>query len=142
MFMRITLLFILVAVFSACQKKDLAEQNLGDGMLDAFHDVMAQSYHPVADSGNLEPAKRLSAQLAEVSAQWLSKTIAEAGDTADLTVKLTALRDSCASFDNDVKSGTPDSTLRKSINDIHHLFHQIHESSRGGHDEEGSEHHQ
>ncbi|MBM3178464.1 MAG: hypothetical protein FJZ78_10715 [Bacteroidetes bacterium] len=139
--MRITLLLVLVAVFSACQKKDLAEQNMGTDMLNAFHDVMAQSYHPVADSGNLEPAKLRAAELAEVSAQWQAKTVAEAGDTAALSIKLTTLRDSCASFDRAVKAGTPDSTLRKSLTDIHHLFHQIHESARGGHHEEGSEHH-
>lgn len=139
--MRVVLLILTVVLFSACQKKDLAEQNMGADMLDAFHDVMAQSYHPVADSGNLEPAKRLSAQLAEVSAAWQSKTMAETGDTASLAIKLITLRDSCASFDQAVRAGTADSTLRKTITEIHHLFHQIHESAQGGKHGEDSEHH-
>lgn len=139
--MRMIQLFLILTVFAACQRRDVAEQSNDSDMLDAFHDVMAQSYHPVADSGNLEPAKQLSAKLAEVSAAWQSKTIAEVGDTTMLSIRLTTLRDSCVSFDQAVKMGTADSTLRKSLTDIHHLFHQIHESSRGDHHEEGSEHH-
>lgn len=97
--------------------------------LDAYHDVMAGSYHPVADSNNMEPARRLASRL-DSSAQVLFASKADANDTSVLEL-LTTLRDSSAAFNTKVKANLPDSILRPSLTRLHHVFHELMESGGG-----------
>ena len=121
---------MLMAVLAACEKK--AEQTV-DGM-SAFHTVMAESWHPVGDSGNFEPAKRLAADLEQRARDWSAAVGADAETSAALNV----LIDSCASFRKAVEIGKPDSLLRPTLAEIHHIFHKLHEKAES---HEGSGHH-
>src|SRR5690606_17380328 len=75
--------------------------------LDEFHFVMAESFHPYADSGNLEPARKYAAELTRALLNELSRETAAFREMA---------------------STASDDSLGASLTSIHDLFHKIQDS--------------
>jgi len=96
--------------------------------LDSFHDVMAQAWHPVEDSGNFEPAKRLAADMEQGAREWTEAPVPAQLDKAEVSARIKVLLDSCAAFRKAVEAGRPDSLLKPSLAEMHHLFHRLQES--------------
>ena len=129
----ILMLISLVGLMSwSCGKKEAeTEESAGTDWpeLESFHEVMADAYHPVADSGNLEPARRLSVALEERAATLASSIVPASAASEETSRNLAVLRDSTAGFSKAVKAGQPDSVLRPSITYLHRIFHHLMEAA-------------
>lgn len=127
------ILSALITMLSCGKPAEQKEETSGNDWpeLESFHEVMADAYHPVADSGNLEPARRLSVALADRAATLASSLVPEGASGEETTRNLTVLRDSTVGFSNAVKAGQPDSVLRPSITYLHGVFHHLMEAGSG-----------
>ena len=127
------MLISLVSLMSCGKKEAESEESAGPAWpeLESFHEVMADAYHPVADSGNLEPARRLSVALEERAATLASSIVPASAAGEETSQNLAILRDSTAGFSKAVKAGQPDSVLRPSITYLHRIFHHLMEAGEG-----------
>jgi hypothetical protein len=104
--------------------------------LDEFHFVMAESFHPYADSGNLEPARKYAAELASLSEAWAQEPLPEKVDNETTRALLKDLEKETAAFQDMVATASDDS-LAAALTTIHNLFHKVQEawyaSSDAGH---------
>ena len=121
------------AWLSACTPKTEQGADKGWPELDGFHDVMAAVYHPVADSGNMEPARNLASKLDSAARVLASSAVPSDRAGEDTQMRLTVLRDSSNAFLGKVNAGSPDSVLRPSITKLHHVFHELMEGGHGKH---------
>jgi len=91
--------------------------------MESYHELMAQSFHPFMDSGNLEPAKAHAVELASAAARW---TELGSIDQTDATIKskLQQLTTNSRAFADLVRTGGND-TIGKSLENLHHEFHEL-----------------
>ncbi|MDV3307458.1 MAG: hypothetical protein LOY03_01405 [Cyclobacteriaceae bacterium] len=95
--------------------------------LDEFHFVMAESFHPYADSGNLEPARKYAAELASLSETWAREPLPEKVNDETTRALLNELSRETAAF-REMASTASDDSLGASLTSIHDLFHKIQDS--------------
>lgn len=123
-------------LLSACGgKHEHHEANAQDSTwhgMDEFHFVMAESFHPYKDSANLEPAKKYAHELDSVAGFWLSSARPEKVNTEEVKLKLEKLKADTKLFAEAVKTDA-DSTVAKSLTDLHDQFHALQEVWYGGH---------
>lgn len=105
--------------------------------MDEFHLIMAESFHPFKDSGNLEPARRLAAEMAAQAAKWATSSLPEKVNTPEVSEKISRLKSETEAFAALVQSGS-DAELAEKLNYLHDLFHEIQEAWYG----KGKHHHQ
>src|SRR6478609_2139945 len=142
---KISVLFTLAAllVLFACGGKHdhphetaAASDSVWAGM-DEFHFVMAESFHPFKDSSNLEPAKKFADDMDSVAGVWLAAARPEKVNTDAVKEKLEKLKSDTKLFAEAVKVEA-DSTLAKSLTDLHDQFHALQEawySGQGKHED-------
>ncbi|MFM7196081.1 MAG: hypothetical protein ACKOYP_15040 [Bacteroidota bacterium] len=119
------LMVVLIATACTTNKSESANEW---PELDAFHEVMAAAWHPVADSSNFEPARTNAAAMEQQAKVWLGAPIPNGLDKEATAARLKALLDSCGSFKLAVEAGRPDSLLKPSLARLHHMFHGLQES--------------
>jgi hypothetical protein len=134
------------AVLFACGgKKEATSEKTGDDMtwagMDAYHMVMAESYHPLRDSSNLAPAKANAEALAAEAESWASAPLPERVNNDEMTTRLENLKASSRAFADKVKAGASDEELSAALSALHEEFHHVHEAWEGGHGEGHKEHH-
>lgn len=96
----IAILAATVVLAAACQQKKTVDEAAASyewPELDAFHMVIAESFHPYADSGNLEPARKYAAEMASLAEEWAGQPLPEKVDTERYTrpPERPGQRDSC-----------------------------------------------
>lgn len=92
---------------------------------DAFHKVMAGTFHP-AEEGNFEPIKKRSQEMADAAAAWQKSTIpAELASQANLKPTLDKLAKDSQALNEQVKAGAADADILKSLSALHDTFHTI-----------------
>jgi len=101
--------------------------------MDEFHLVMAESFHPFKDSSNLEPAKKYAPEMDSVAGVWLAAARPEKVNTEEVKAKLEKLKTDTKLFAETVKVEA-DSTIAKSLTDLHDQFHALQEAWYGGHE--------
>lgn len=101
--------------------------------MDEFHFVMAESFHPYKDSSNLEPAKKFAHEMDSVASIWLAAARPEKVNTDAVKEKMEKLKADTKLFADAVKVEA-DSTLAKSLTDLHDQFHALQEAWYGGHE--------
>lgn len=99
-------------------------------LMDEYHLVMAESFHPFMDSANLAPAKTNAPQLAEVAARWAEAPLPEKVNNDEVKAKLDKLNVASREYANLVTTGN-DEAIGKSLTDLHHLFHEIQDAWYG-----------
>ncbi|MFN3840982.1 MAG: hypothetical protein ACK4RF_09785 [Cyclobacteriaceae bacterium] len=121
----VNLILLTALAWAACsgKKEETAEQTEWPQM-DAFHMLMAESFHPFKDSANLEPAKANAAEMASNAAQWADAALPKKVDTEQMKEHLANLKNETASFAELVKTGT-DEEIGVALTDLHDLFHAI-----------------
>jgi len=97
--------------------------DVSEAAADAYHELMAQSFHPFMDSGNLMPARAHAEELASAAVKWYESVSAAQSDTT-LTSSLRQLTIQSRRFADIVKEGS-DETVGKSLEDLHHEFHGV-----------------
>ena len=95
--------------------------------LDSFHMLMAESFHPYIDSGNLVPAKENAAAMEEFAAKWAESPLPDKVNNDHVKKLLTKLKHSTMNF-NAMSTDAPSDVLGDSLSSLHDLFHGIQES--------------
>ncbi|QOI98132.1 MAG: hypothetical protein HRU69_11835 [Flammeovirgaceae bacterium] len=121
----------LAVVFAACSgKKEEAAEQTDWPEMDAFHMIMAESFHPFKDSANLAPAKAQAAEMAANAATWAGKPLPKKVDNDQVKEYIANLKTETAAFAQLVQTGT-DEEIGKALTDLHDLFHAIQEAWYG-----------
>lgn len=132
-------LFVVGLLLAGCgsgEKKSAAEWK----ELESFHELMAAAWHPVADSGNFEPARAGAAAMELEAKKWSEATVPTGLDQDKVSAQIRVLLDSCSAFNKAVAAGRPDSLLRPSLAEMHHIFHRLQESWHHSGNEEKADH--
>ena len=95
--------------------------------LDSFHMIMAESFHPYMDSGNLVPAKENAAAMEELASKWANAPLPDKVNNEHVKQLLSELKHSTANFKIMIPDA-PDDVLGDSLSSLHDLFHGIQES--------------
>lgn len=105
--------------------------------LDSFHSILADVYHPLKDSGNLQPALERIEELASEAEKWSLAPLPKRVDSAVMKDKLEKLKGDTRALADAVKTGVAESEVAKGLTEIHELFHGIMEAWEGGEHDEG-----
>ncbi len=99
--------------------------------MDAFHTVMAESFHPYKDSMNLQPAKEYASKLAESAEKWADAPLPAKVDNEQVKAQLQELKEQTATFARIAASGD-DQVVGESLTKLHDLFHELQETWYAG----------
>lgn len=139
-----TLMVLAVVSWIACSgKKESQEAGHDEGSttwaeMDAYHMIMAESYHPLKDSANLAPAKANAEALAAEAEKWAAAPLPERVNNDEMMTRIENLKASSRAFADKVKAGASDEELSAALTALHEEFHHIMEAWEGG---GHSEHH-
>jgi hypothetical protein len=135
--------FALAIIMSACTTKkgsnDEAQVAADDEwpQMDAFHMIMAESFHPFRDSADIGPAKANADSLVAAAETWLNAPIPEKVNNDEVKEMLQHLKSEADAFA--IVSKTDDQkAIGESLTKLHDLFHKLQEKWYGG----GEEHHE
>ncbi len=127
-------------IFSCATKEHHSEGAAMDNdewpEMDAFHMTMAEAFHPLKDSGNVEPATRLMSQLADEADKWAEAPLPEKVNTDEMKSRLQKLKTDLRALADEVNDGAPEDQVGTTLYTIHDQFHEIMEAWHGG----GSKH--
>jgi hypothetical protein len=105
--------------------------------MDDYHAVMADVFHPLKDSGNLEPIKTRAEELAASASKWADAELPKKVDNEEMKGRLAQLKDASRGLADQVNAGAGDEIITTQLTELHDLFHAIQEGWYGG----GEEHH-
>ena len=100
--------------------------------MDAFHMTMAEAFHPLKDSGNVEPATRLMNQLADEADKWVEVPLPEKVNTDEMKARLQKLKTDLRTVADEVNRGAPEDQVGTTFYIIHDQFHEIMEAWHAG----------
>lgn len=128
-------LFLILVMFSCASKKDTPHHDQHEGSaeerewkeMDAFHLIMAETFHPYKDSANLEPAKARASELMEAADQWAAAPVPPKIDSEEVSLKLNELKSETATLAESVKSAD-DNVIAENLTRVHDTFHEIQEA--------------
>jgi len=136
-------LFMLAVSFSCSEKatETEVEDDVEWEEMDEFHAVMADVYHPLKDSGNLEPIKKDAGTLAAAATKWAQSTLPSKVDNDETKELLARLEDGCQQLKQMINDKMPDEEIASKLTAQHDNFHAIMESWYKAGKEEGAEEH-
>lgn len=139
MFRYLTLLVFVV--IAACTAKKEAEATVADEewpLMDEFHMVMAESFHPFKDSANIAPAIAHAAEMAALAEKWSNAELPSKVNNDEVKANLQSLKTETAAFAELVQGGD-EAAIGASLKDLHDLFHDLQDAwYKGG--EHGHQH--
>ena len=106
-------------------KMEMMEPATGWKELDAFHTLLAATFHPAQGKNDLAPIKAKAADLSAAAQKWKASTAPKGCDSPkirDAIVKIAAGSQNVAAM---VAKGTDDATLKKSLGDVHEAFEPV-----------------
>ncbi|MBK5278076.1 MAG: hypothetical protein JJE09_04345 [Bacteroidia bacterium] len=128
-------------LFSCATKESSTEaENDEWPELDAFHMTMAEAFHPLKDSGNVEPAIRLMGQLADDAEMWAAAPLPEKVNSAEMKEKIGKLHADLRALSDEVNDGADEDQIGTTLFTIHDQFHEIMEAWHKGGDNHEHEH--
>jgi hypothetical protein len=130
---------VIAALFVSCNEKKKSSSSDEWKELDSYHDVLAEVYHPLSDSGNVEPARRLLGSLAEKGDSLAMASLPEKVNTEEMKSLISIITSDTRKLANEIRNGVSDSIISQKLNPIHDQFHKIHGIWKGG--QEHKEHH-
>lgn len=92
--------------------------------LDAFHAVMAETFHP-AEEGNLQPVRDNASDLVTKAKAWQASAVPEGYDKQKTIKTLKTLVAKCKEIKSAVKVKKNDKELTRLITEAHDVFHRI-----------------
>jgi hypothetical protein len=95
-----------------------------DALQDAYHEVMAGTFHPAQD-GNLQPLRERSKELKKAAKKWSKAKLPSKHAGKGLAMKLDALAKESAAINKLVKSKVGDKELTDAIYGLHGIFHDV-----------------
>jgi len=127
-----------IIVLSSCASKENKESAADEdewAALDEFHAVMADVYHPLKDSGNVQPIMERAQELAQAADKLAAAPLPEKVNTAEVKAMLASLQKDANALAFDIKDGAPEDQAGTQLEELHTLFHQVQEAWYGGHNE-------
>lgn len=124
------ILFCFAVIMAACTsgkqntQTDQSSESDGWPLMDEFHMVMAESFHPYMDSGNLEPAKKYAEELTSLAERWKQAPLPTRVDNENVRTKLSELAAESKIFYEQTKSGN-DKEAGDKLDHLHDLFHEL-----------------
>jgi hypothetical protein len=125
------LITTLVVSLAACTQKEKPHSEADDNewpQMDSFHMVMAESFHPFKDSGNLEPVKRLAEEMAQNAERWAADALPEKVNNDAMKALLQQLKADSRTLADKIKNGATDEEIGATLKSLHDSFHSIMES--------------
>ena len=123
-------------IFSCTTKENSLPTEIEDNdewpEMDAFHLTLAEAFHPLKDSGNVEPALRLIQQLADEADKWAAVALPKKVNNDDMKMKLTKLKSDVRALSDAVNAGATEDQVGTSLFAIHDEFHEIMKAWHGG----------
>lgn len=93
--------------------------------MEAFHEVMSQTWHPI-EEGNYAPIRERSGEMADVAAAWKKSEIpAQYKAVKDIKKKLKELASETKELNKEIAKGIPDEEIKEEMAELHDLFHDI-----------------
>lgn len=134
--LRILAVTLALSIFSCGTKEHQSASTANDNEewpeMDAFHMTMAEAFHPLKDSGNVEPATRLISQLADEADKWAGVPLPEKVNTNEMRARLEKLKTDLRALADEVNNGAPEDQIGTTFYTIHDQFHEIMEVWHGG----------
>ncbi len=93
-------------------------------MMDEFHMVMADAFHPYKDSANLQPAKDHASHMVVVADKWADSELPERVNNEKVKSLISKLRDNAREFEKIVGTEN-DQEIAAALNQLHDDFHEI-----------------
>ncbi len=106
-------------------KMDMQEPATGWKELDAFHELMAASWHPASGKNDLAPAKTKAADMAKAARTWADSKAPKGCDTPKLKEALTKVNASTQDYAALVAKGSDDATIKAKLGAIHEAFEVV-----------------
>ena len=141
------LILVLLASSFACSTRNHHDEKGEWKELNSFHKIMAEAFHPLKDSGNVAPAKKLAIQLAEEADRWASSSLPEKVNNEEMKANLEKLKAETKSLADEIGKGASDDVVKERLSSLHNQFHKIMEawqgdSHHGGDEEDEQEEHE
>lgn len=127
-------LVVLVAIVACSGKKEVVEDTSMNEwpMMDDFHMIMAESFHPFKDSANIGPAIDNAEGMAALAEEWSASQLPKKVNNETVKADLMALKTATAEFVVIVQSGD-EAAIGSALTSLHDLFHKLQEAWYGGH---------
>jgi hypothetical protein len=134
------LVMMLITLSCSPKQEKAANQNDEWPEMDAFHMTMAEAFHPLKDSGNVEPAIRLIDHLVNDVDKWASSSIPDKVNNDEMKSKLEKLKADIHALAEVIQDGAPEDQIGTTMHTLHDQFHEIMEAwhssdAEGEHDE-------
>lgn len=138
-------LIVLLLVFSCSNnenKASAADDDVEWKEMDEFHEVMADVYHPLKDSNDLEPIKKDAGRLTIAAEKWAQSAVPDKVNNDETKDLLAQLEDGCQQLKRLVNDKASDEEIATKLTAQHETFHTIMENFyRAGKEEGAEEHH-
>lgn len=119
-----------VTVIASCTSgkqnvRDSASSDIQEwSLMDEFHMVIAESFHPYMDSGNLEPARKHAQEMQLLAEKWSKASLPERVNNNDVRNKLNELAAEAKVFNRLIQSGN-ETEMGEKLDHLHHIFHEL-----------------
>ncbi len=101
--------------------------------MDAFHNVLAATWHPASKSDDLQPLRARAGALADAARAWAAAAMPKACDTPETRTTIAALAtDARALADLAAKPATTDAQLKASLKALHDRFEPVEQGCAPG----------
>jgi hypothetical protein len=100
--------------------------------LDAYHELMAASWHP-AKKDDLKPARAKADSLAAAAQVWAKSTAPHGCDAKPVKDAMADVVAGSAKFAQLAAKGTPDAELKTALHDLHERFEVVEKGCKPGH---------
>ena len=102
-------------------------------MMDEFHMIMAESFHPFRDSSNIDPAIANAAEMASLAENWSASTLPAKVNNQSVKDDLAVLKSETASFAQLVQEGDKQQ-IGDALTRLHDHFHKLQEAWHSDHE--------
>jgi hypothetical protein len=112
-------------------RKDAPHASGGWKEMDAFHNVMAATWHPAGQKNDLKPLRAQAGALAEAARTWAAAPVPKACDTPATRGTIAGLAtDARAIADRVAKPASTDAELKAALKALHDRFETVEESCK------------
>lgn len=107
--------------------KHMSEDHAASGWkeLDAFHTVMAATWHPASKSNDLKPIREKAIALSDAAQTWAAAKVPAACDKKELRDAITAVASQSKSLAELVAKKGSDADVKKALSDLHTKFEVV-----------------
>jgi hypothetical protein len=98
--------------------------------LDAFHTLMAATWHPVTGSNDFKPIREKAGALADAATAWSASKVPAACDTKPVRDAVALLRTDSRAIADLVAKQAADSTVKRALSALHDRFETVEEGCK------------